>query len=239
MKSHSPPSEPKLEDFSLTEDDVKNVEKHLQHGEMGTGCTVLFAGPLVFVSLAIFIAIPVAAFGGGKKTILWIAGIITFYFVMKLFEGNPSKVEVSESLINLFHSYKKASDDYRTKLYEYNQTQKDYWFSMSGHAFEEEFGELLKKDGFKVSQTKGSGDGGVDLVATKNEAKIIIQCKAWKNPVGPAPVRELQGVREKNQQAWVVGLGGFTKGAKEFAIQKDIKLLEYKDVNQMVMKRFT
>ena len=109
---------------------------------------------------------------------------------------------------------------------------------MSGHHFEHEFGKLLEKEGYAVTLTKGSGDGGIDLVATKDSQEIIIQCKAWKNPVGPAPIREMQGVKEDHQQVWVVGLGGFTTGAIEFAKQKDIKLLEYKDVDAMVQRKF-
>jgi restriction system protein len=107
---------------------------------------------------------------------------------------------------------------------------------MSGHRFEREFGRLLEIDGYKVKYTKGSGDGGIDLIAKKASEEIIIQCKAWKNPVGPAPIREMQGVKEGNQKVWVVGLGGFTKGAEEFAKQKGIRLLEYKDVNLLVQK---
>ena len=77
-----------------------------------------------------------------------------------------------------------------------------------------------------------------DTCPTKDSQEIIIQCKAWKNPVGPAPIREMQGVKEDHQQVWVVGLGGFTTGAIEFAKQKDIKLLEYKDVDAMVQRKF-
>ena len=123
---------------------------------------------------------------------------------------------------------------YNEWLQSEERKKKEYWFTLSGHRFEKEFGKLLENNGYSVSITKGSADGGVDIVAEKSNLTTIIQCKAHKNPIGPATIRELFGVLSsgdfKAESAIVVCLGGFTIGAREFANKNNIVLWDVADV---------
>jgi restriction system protein len=71
--------------------------------------------------------------------------------------------------------------------------------------------------------------GGVDIRArVPGGASIIIQCKAYQQPVGPAAVRELYGtlLHEGAQEGWLVALAGFSGTAKQFAEGKPLRLID-------------
>lgn len=64
--------------------------------------------------------------------------------------------------------------------------------SMSGLDFEKYCASLLEKNGFRnVKVTPASGDHGVDIIANKDNAKYVVQCKRYKNPVGFDAVKEV------------------------------------------------
>lgn len=236
------PTEPNLEAFNLTDQDVINVKSHIKDKEYGVGCSIaslIIPVAICFVSIAILSAVPVACAGGGESVILTIAGIVSLIFMVTMINSSQAKVKVPEEKVIAYTNLTKAQGQFSSDLYSYNKLQEDHWFSMSGHEFEHEFGKLLEDDGYSVTYTQGSGDGGIDLVARKNGRETIIQCKAWKNPVGPAPLRELQGVRSPEQDAWMVGLGGFTNGAIEFAKQKHIQTISYQQVAETVERQLS
>ena len=63
---------------------------------------------------------------------------------------------------------------------------------MEGHEFEHFCADLLRKNGFAdVSVTRGSGDQGVDVLATKGGIKYAIQCKNYASPLSNTPVQEV------------------------------------------------
>ncbi len=61
--------------------------------------------------------------------------------------------------------------------------------------FEAEVARWLRRDGWRVEQRGGTGDGGIDLVATRREAKLAVQCKRYAETaaVSSAQVRDLYG----------------------------------------------
>ena len=68
---------------------------------------------------------------------------------------------------------------------------------MEGHDFEYYCAELLKKNGFQeVEVTKGSGDYGVDILASKDGVTYAIQCKCYTAPVGVKAVQEVYAGRD-------------------------------------------
>ena len=220
------PKEPSPEDFDISTEEweviKKSKEKDLDSGSK-VGCGAHIAG-IGCAVVAIYLGNP------GFAIFAYLTG--TFYtWLLTVLSSGP---KLPQNTKIKYDKYTEAKQKYASDLYRYNKRRKNWWFSLSGHDFEAEFGKLLKEQGYTVKPTKGSGDGGIDLYAYENDKEIIIQCKAWKNEVGPGPVRELQGVREPNQDAWFVGLGGFTSGAREFAEAKGIKLFEYRDVLKLV-----
>jgi restriction endonuclease Mrr len=87
-----------------------------------------------------------------------------------------------------------------------------------------------------VNLTKGSGDGGVDIIVRDyNNHTYIVQCKAHKHPIGPEPVRALIGVMKDfgAEKAIFIALGGFTPGAKEISNRHPLYLMDINDVIKM------
>ena len=67
---------------------------------------------------------------------------------------------------------------------------------MDGHEFEHFCADILKKNGFiDVSVTPGSGDQGVDILATKDGIKYAIQCKNYTSSLSNTPVQEVSAGR--------------------------------------------
>ncbi len=96
--------------------------------------------------------------------------------------------------------------------------------------FEMLVGQYFKELGYKVVETGGRADGGVDLRLRKATGELfLVQCKHWKTSKVPVNiVREIFGVMQAEQAsgAFVVASGVFTKDAATFAKGKAIELLD-------------
>lgn len=127
-----------------------------------------------------------------------------------------------------FRKNRKANNELRK--------QQEWWKDIDGRGFELGVAKVLLEKGCSVKHTGSSwGDEGVDLVLQKDNKKIIIQCKAFKNYVSAGFVRELYGtlMHQKADEAWLVVTSGFYSGAKEFAYNKPIKLLTAWDLMRL------
>ncbi len=51
---------------------------------------------------------------------------------------------------------------------------------MSWREFELLVGEAYRLQGYRVTETGGGADGGIDLALTKGTEKFLVQCKQWK-----------------------------------------------------------
>ena len=111
-----------------------------------------------------------------------------------------------------------------------------YWSTINPYEFEREIAELFKKHGFKTNVTKGSDDGGIDIILTKLKKKSIVQCKRYQEKVGPSTIRDLYGamVSGKYHSGYVVCTGGFSKKANEFSKDKNIVLIGLSRILKMV-----
>jgi CxxC-x17-CxxC domain-containing protein len=88
---------------------------------------------------------------------------------------------------------------------------------------------LFAAKGYKARRVGGQADGGIDLVATSDTGKVIVQCKRYSSkPVGVKVVRELLGVlvAEKAEQGFVITTSRFTKEAADFARSQPITLMD-------------
>lgn len=73
------------------------------------------------------------------------------------------------------------------------------WRMIKPDEFEVLVGRLFEANGYKVEHFgKASGDDGIDLVASRNQERLIIQCKKYRltNSVGHPDVRSLLGAME-------------------------------------------
>lgn len=109
---------------------------------------------------------------------------------------------------------------------------------MTWPQFERLVGETLRRQGYQVVENGGGGaDGGIDLHATKNGQRFVVQCKQWRTyRVGVSVVREHYGVitAEKAAGGFVVTSGSFTQEAREFAAGKPITLVDGDQLNKAV-----
>ena len=103
---------------------------------------------------------------------------------------------------------------------------------MSGAQFEGFVAEIMRGLGYRATVLGGSGDQGVDVIATAGKERIAIQCKNYAKPVGNKPVQEVYaGARHHRcTAAWVVAPEGFTKGAVELARSVGVSLRDAQDL---------
>jgi hypothetical protein len=132
--------------------------------------------------------------------------------------------------------YEEAQKNYERAQKEYEawqiRIQGQFWRSLTGRQFEHEIAQLFSQIGHQVHVTPASGDEGIDVVLEKDGRKIIVQCKAHQNPVGPSVVRELYGamMHANANEAILVALGGFTQGVVGFVKGKPIRLMSLPDI---------
>ena len=108
-----------------------------------------------------------------------------------------------------------------------------WWKGLDGKRFERELTEPFKRMGFEVRWTGRHGaDEGIDITLKANGKRILVQCKAHKEYIGPGRVRDLYGtlMHQKADEAWLITTSGFYSGASSFARGKPIRLLTIEDV---------
>ena len=93
-----------------------------------------------------------------------------------------------------------------------------WWWTLDGWQFEREVGQVFKRLGYQVEVTRGSGDGGADIIMYKDNLKYVVQCKHYKKRLGPEAVRSLYGVREQfnADRLVMVASRGLTPASEEF-----------------------
>ena len=109
--------------------------------------------------------------------------------------------------------------------------------NMSGHEFEEWCALLLQKNGFAdVSVTPGSGDQGVDVLASKDGVYYAIQCKCYHSDLGNTPVQEVYAGKEyyRRQVGVVMTNRHFTDSAKQLASHTRVLLWDREKIIEML-----
>ena len=103
---------------------------------------------------------------------------------------------------------------------------------MSGAQFEVFVAKIMRGLGYRATVLGGSGDQGVDVIATAGKERLAIQCKNYAKPVGNKPVQEVYaGARHHRcTAALVVAPEGFTKGAVELARSVGVSLRDAQDL---------
>ena len=103
---------------------------------------------------------------------------------------------------------------------------------LSSEEFEWVVGELLRREGWDVTETGREGpDGNVDLRIRRGRQEKLVQCKRWQsNKVGVDEIRKLAGtlMREKltGRSGIFVTLSRFTEPASEEAKKLGIELID-------------
>lgn len=97
--------------------------------------------------------------------------------------------------------------------------------SVNGHDYEYAVARYLLWHGFSSAEvTRGTGDLGVDVIATRHRVRYAVQCKYYGHPVGLAAVQEAVAGKAAYQceKAMVVTNHVFTRSAKALAQSNDV-----------------
>lgn len=109
---------------------------------------------------------------------------------------------------------------------------------LSWAEFEQLVADLLRRQGYKVVETGGTADGGVDLVASKDGLDHLVQCKQYKVwSVGEPKVREFFGAMAAHKtrcHGMFVTCGRFTEPARAFAKDKPLRLIDGEELMAML-----
>lgn len=112
---------------------------------------------------------------------------------------------------------------------------------MSSRDFEDWLAVRLRAQGFAVKQTPASYDGGLDLIAWRQEefgleTRLWIQCKNRQAPAGVTILRELRGAVPPGAVTGTpvaASPAGFTAEARAFAVAHGILLWDVSDLLKM------
>lgn len=114
--------------------------------------------------------------------------------------------------------------------------QQAWWWTLDGWQFEHEVARVFRLNGFKATVTKGSGDGGVDIILKKDNYKAIVQCKHHQYPLSPEAVRALWGIKDDwgADEVIMVASSGLTSASVDFVRNKpNYKVLNLNDIIRM------
>jgi len=102
----------------------------------------------------------------------------------------------------------------------------------SAAEFEVYCAQILREHGWDASVTKRSRDQGVDVVASRDGIRVVIQCKLYTGPVGNKAVQEVSAGRahERAHFGVVVSNSRYTSSAESLAKTNRVLLLHHRDL---------
>ena len=129
------------------------------------------------------------------------------------------------------------------------ETTSDFIFKklfteLKGFAFEPFVAHILNIIGYNTRVTKKSGDGGIDIVAFKDELGIEppiikVQVKCVEGAIGAPAVQALYGNVEAGEYGLFITLGDFTKQAMDFAKTKtNLRLMDGREFVNIILKNY-
>ena len=198
---------------------------------IGVAIIVLILGAIVTV-------LGSEAFGNSRMSGAIIVAWCYVLFGVPILGLLYNRANMDRFLKECFCNYLIYSDNvsaYRASLsaWEFTNTERGlgYWQALRGTEFEAAVALLLRRRGCDVMATKGSGDGGVDLVLNIGGNALWCQCKGHAKPVSVAPVREIAGVCSRGQaKPVVIAVNGYTRPAIEAAHELGVTCLDAPDL---------
>lgn len=171
--------------------------------------------------------------------VIIIIAILAGYIVLfSLFEGkSPNTQTINTPTTTKSHSIpnRKRKRKRRPNINEIL----DNIDKMKGTEFEQYIKNLLKSSGFQqVEITKATGDFGADIVAYKDGAKYIFQCKRYGKNLGIKPIQEIHTAKRHYHSNYEVVITNsyFTENAKILAIESGVLLYDRNVLSNMIKK---
>lgn len=116
--------------------------------------------------------------------------------------------------------------------------------AQSAYEFEHFVAHLLECMGYHARVTKASGDGGVDVIAHRDElgfeAPLIkVQCKQTLGSSGRPDVQKLFGAIEREEKGLFVTLGTFSPDARTFEQTKsNLRLIDGRALVELIYSHY-
>ena len=98
--------------------------------------------------------------------------------------------------------------------------------------------------GYHARVTQKSGDGGIDIIAHKDELGfeppiIKVQCKQTQSSIGQPDVAQLYGHVEPSEFGLFVTLGTFTADARRFErAKRNLRLIDGKGLIELIENHY-
>ena len=106
--------------------------------------------------------------------------------------------------------------------------------------FEDYVAKLYKNMGYSVKQTKRTGDGGKDIVATKNGQTYFVECKRYSDPINVHKMRDFVGacvLGGKDVKGIYDTTSSFTNDAKSAANRIGIQMIDGNKLMSMIRSK--
>jgi restriction system protein len=109
---------------------------------------------------------------------------------------------------------------------------------MNGVEFENYLKRLLKSRGYSVNMTGGSGDLGVDLIASRGSECVAIQVKRYSGAVTRRAISDaVAGMQHSRcNRAMVVTNSHFTTGARTLAHSTNCTLVDRNTLAEWILE---
>jgi len=152
-------------------------------------------------------------------------------------EGDIFEVEdIDEASAELVSAQvEETTEDFIIKRLKNNQTP---------FQFEHFIAHLLKCMGYHSRVTQASGDGGIDIIAHRDELGfeppiIKVQCKQILATIGRPDVQQLHGAIESGEHGLFVTLGTFSNDARTFERTKpNLRLIDGSDLVDLIYAHY-
>lgn len=116
--------------------------------------------------------------------------------------------------------------------------------SQTTYQFEHFVAHLLKCMGYFARVTQASGDGGVDIIAHRDELGfeppiIKVQCKQMLGTTGRPDVQQLHGAIERGEHGLFVTLGNYSADARAFERTKpNLRLIDGETLIELIYAHY-
>lgn len=148
--------------------------------------------------------------------------------------GRPAEFD-EEAVVTIAEQFEENTEDFVIKRLKEGQ---------SAYEFEHFVAHLLQCMGYYARVTQASGDGGVDVIAHRDELGfepplIKVQCKQSLGTNDRPDVQKLYGAIEKDEKGLFVTLGSFSSGARTFEQTKsNLRLLDGKELVELIFTHY-
>jgi restriction system protein len=116
--------------------------------------------------------------------------------------------------------------------------------AISPKKFEEFCAHLMEAMGYRARVTKYSGDGGVDVIAHRDELGfepplIKVQCKQMNSSVGRPDIQKLDGAVQHGEFGLFITLGAYSSDARTYEQMKpNLRLIDGSELVDLVVKHY-